>query len=137
MPASVVTNVRVRYAETDAQGVAHHSSYVVWFELGRSELLRAQGQSYREMEAAGYLIVVTDLSIRYLAAARYDDLLLITTTLEELRSRTLTFHYELRLAENAQLLATGRSAHVVLDRARGRPVRIPPTLLALFAADTP
>jgi acyl-CoA thioester hydrolase len=117
----------VRYAETDAQGVAHHSSYVIWFELGRSEWLRARGYSYRDLEATGHIIVVADLGVRYMAPARYDDLLVLTTQLIEVRSRGLAFSYELHLADGP-LLATGQTKHLVLDRLSGRPARLPAAL---------
>ena len=126
-PSCVTTKLRVRYAETDAQGVAHHSSYIVWFELGRSEWLRARGYSYRDLEAAGYIIVVADLGVRYLMPTRYDDQLALATQLTEVRSRSLAFRSELRLAEGP-LAATGQTKHLVLDRVSGRPVRMPAAL---------
>src|SRR2546426_9450607 len=95
---SVEITLRVRYAETDAMGVAHHASYIIWLEQGRTELLRAHGASYREIEAAGFFVVLTDLQARYLAAARYDDLVIVRASLAELRSRGVRFVYELRLA---------------------------------------
>lgn len=127
---SHTTTFRVRYAETDAQGVAHHSAYIVWFEAGRTELLRSRGISYRELEALGYDIVVADLSVRYLAPARFDDLVRLETSLVELRSRARTFSYAIQL-DGGPLLATGRTAHLVLQRATGRPVRLPADLATM------
>ena len=124
----------MRYAETDAQGVVHHSSYIVWFEVGRSELLRSSGTSYREVEDAGFITVISDLQARYHAAARYDDLLIVRTTLADLRSRQFSFEYEIMLADNRRRLVTGSSTHVVLERATGRPTRLPSALLALLKA---
>jgi acyl-CoA thioester hydrolase len=122
--------LRARYAETDAQGVVHHSSYVVWFELGRVELLRAHGVSYRELEAQGIAIVVSDIQARYHAAARFDDLVQVQTTLALVRSRQVAFDYRLSLADGGTLLVTGRSTHIVVDKATGKPTRLSPELLA-------
>ncbi|SRR5258706_9165725 len=122
--------LRVRYAETDAMAVAHHASYIVWLEQGRTELLRACGTSYRAIEAAGFFVVLTELQARYHAAARYDDLVVVRTALAGLRSRGLSFAYELRLAERGAPLLTARSEHIFVARATGRPTRPPPELLA-------
>ena len=88
---SIEITIRARYAETDAIGVVHHASYVIWLEQGRTELLRALGVSYREIESAGFLVVLSDLQVRYHAAARYDDLVLLRATLHGTRSRQLSF----------------------------------------------
>jgi acyl-CoA thioester hydrolase len=126
---SVEITLRARYAETDAMGVVHHASYIVWLEQGRTELLRALGTSYRAIEAAGFFVVLTDLRVRYLAAARYDDLVSVRATLAALRSRQISFAYELRMAETGARLLTARSEHIVVARASGRPTRLPPELM--------
>ena len=128
----VETTLRVRYAETDAQAIVHHSSYIVWFEVGRSELLRRQGTSYRAIEDSGFITVISDLQARYHASARYDDLVVVRTTLADLRSRQFTFDYEIVMSETGARLVTGRSTHLVLERATGRPTRLPSELLALL-----
>jgi acyl-CoA thioester hydrolase len=125
----VEITIRARYAETDAMGVVHHASYIVWLEQGRTELLRALGTSYRAIEAAGFFVVLTDLRVRYLAAARYDDLVSVRATLAALRSRQISFAYELRMAETGARLLTARSEHVVVSRETGRPARLPPELM--------
>ena len=127
---SIEITIRARYAETDAMGVVHHASYVVWLEQGRTELLRALGVSYREIEATGLFVVLSDLRVRYHAAARYDDLVLLRAILDGRRSRQLSFAYELRLGATGALLVTARSEHIVVSRATGRPTRLPPELLA-------
>ena len=127
---SIEISIRARYAETDAMGVVHHASYVIWLEQGRTELLRALGVSYRAIEAAGYFVVLSDLQVRYHAAARYDDLVLLRATLDGIRSRQLSFAYQLRLGATGALLVTARSEHIVVSRATGRPTRLPPELLA-------
>src|SRR5919112_5254975 len=108
----VEITLRARYAETDAMGVVHHASYIIWLEQGRTELLRALGISYREIEAAGFFVVLSDLQVRYHASARYDDLVLLRATLGGVRSRQLSFTYELRLGATGALLVTARSEHI-------------------------
>ena len=127
---SIEITLRARYAETDAMGVVHHASYIVWLEAGRTELLRAQGVSYREIEGNGIFIVLTELHVRYLAPARYDDLVILRTSIVELRSRQGRFAYMLRMAETGAPLLTAQSEHVFVSRATGRPARLPPALLA-------
>ncbi len=127
---STEISIRARYAETDAMGVVHHASYVVWLEQGRTELLRALGVSYREIEATGFFVVLSDLRVRYHASARYDDLVLLRAMLNGRRSRQLSFGYELRLGATGALLVTAQSEHIVVSRATGRPTRLPPKLLA-------
>jgi acyl-CoA thioester hydrolase len=126
---TVEITLRVRYAETDAMAVVHHASYIVWLEQGRTELLRACGISYRAFEAAGFFVVLTELQARYHAPARYDDEVVVRTALAGLRSRGLSFAYELRLAERGALLLTARSEHIFVARATSRPTRLPPELL--------
>jgi acyl-CoA thioester hydrolase len=130
-PAVEVT-LRVRYAETDAMGVVHHASYLVWLEQGRTELLRSRGTSYREIEARGFFIVLTDLQVRYLSPARYDDVVVVRTELAGLRSRQISFAYEVRLAEPGTPLLSARSEHICVGRATGRPTRLPATLLEVL-----
>jgi acyl-CoA thioester hydrolase len=125
----VETTVRVRYAETDAMGVVHHASYIVWMELGRTEALRASGLPYTAIEARGFFVVLSHLDVRYLASARYDDLVVVRAGLEAVRSRQVVFRYELRLAERGTVLVEARSEHIVVDRATGRPARLPEDLL--------
>ena len=122
--------LRARYAETDAMGVVHHASYVVWLEQGRTELLRSVDLPYTAIEQAGLFVVLTDLQVRYHAPARYDDEVVVRTELDTLRSRQLSFRYRLRLLATGGLLITARSEHVVVSRASGRPARLPPELLA-------
>jgi acyl-CoA thioester hydrolase len=125
------TQVRVRYAETDAMGVAYHANYLIWFEQARTELLRLVGYPYSEMERDGFLLPVSAFQARFIQPSRYDDLLTIATTLAELRSRQLILEYEVFGAQ-AQLLAVGSTTHVVLDRETSRPTRVPRRLLELL-----
>jgi acyl-CoA thioester hydrolase len=129
---SIEITLRVRYAETDAMGVAHHASYIVWLEQGRTELLRTCGTSYRAIEAAGFFVVLTDLQARYLASARYDDVVAVRVRIDGLRSRGMSFAYELRLAESGAPLLTARTEHVFVSRATGHPTRPPAELMELL-----
>jgi len=106
-----VTTVRVRYAETDAMGVAYHSNYLVWFELGRTEFCRAEGFPYREWEEAGVFLPVVEARCRYKHPARYDDLLEIHAGIPDLKPYTLTFSYRVVRKEDGRLVAEGKTKH--------------------------
>ena len=123
----VETTFHVRYAETDAMGLVHHSVYPVWFEEARSEFLRQQGSSYAEVEAAGYFFVVSEMRARFHVPARYGHAVTVRAWVEEARSRGFTFHYEVCHADTGQCLVTGQTKHLCLDR-QGRPCIIPPWL---------
>jgi acyl-CoA thioester hydrolase len=128
----VESRTRVRYKDTDQMGIAHHSNYIVWFEIGRTDLCRATGISYLEIETRGLLLVVTEIGCRYRTPYRYDDDVLIRTTVGDAGSRALRFDYELRDGDDARLHATGFSQHIWVDRSTRRPVVAPPDLLAAF-----
>jgi len=109
------SRVRVRYAETDQMGVVYHSHYFIWFEVGRVELLRQLGFSYREMEREdGCFIAVVDARCRYKAPARYDDEIIIRTHLKNVRESLLHFRYEAVRAADGVLLAEGETTHMVI-----------------------
>lgn len=118
---------RVRYAETDQMGVAHHAVYPVWFELARSELARARGIPYGSWEERGFFLVVTEVHCRYLRPARYDQLVTVEVRVESLKSRGVVFAYQVK-DENGELLAEGSTHHVLVDRESRRPVAFPPDL---------
>ena len=128
----VETTFPVRYAETDQMQIVHHANYIVWMEEGRSEFMRASGADYAEVERGGHLFAVTGVQVRYLASAHYGERVTVRTWIEELRSRTLTFGYEIVNASNGTLLVTGQSEHVCIDR-QGRVTRIPEAIRALLA----
>jgi len=102
-------------------GIAHHANYIVWFEIGRTDLCRATGFSYRQIEDRGLILVVTEVNCRYRAPYHYDEEVLIRTHVAEAASRAMTFGYELRDATGERLHATGFSKHVWVDRASRRP----------------
>ena len=104
---------RVRYAETDKMGVVYNSNYLIWFELGRVELMRDLGSSYRDMEEDGYMLPVAEASCRFKDAAAYDDEILIRTRIVRLRRSLIQFDYEIYRAEDLKLLATGTTTHFV------------------------
>lgn len=114
--------IRVRYQETDAQGRVYHGNYITYFELGRVELLRAAGLSYREIEAGGILLVVTEVGCEYFLPAEYDDLLQLTTRTVSARGARIEHHYEVR--RDQTLLARGRTVVACIDRS-GRVRRLP------------
>jgi len=118
----VTTQVRVRYAETDQMGIVYYANYLVWFEIGRVELLRSLGLAYSQMEIEHKLILpVVEASCRYKAPARYDDQILIETSPSLLRGSVLKFAYRILRAadegESPKLLAEGETVHVVCDAA--------------------
>jgi len=117
------TRFRVRYHETDAMGMVHHAAYITWFEEGRSAFTRAIGYPYSQMAADGMDLAVVELAARYHRPARYDDEVVVSTCLQELRSRDMTFTYEVRRAADDVLLVSGSSRHISVDRS-GRAIRI-------------
>ena len=119
------TTVRVRYAETDRMGLLHHANYFVHFEVGRTELLRARGLSYRDLEDAGHLLVIIDLGCKFKKPAYYDDLLTIRTTVERVTHVKIVHKYE--VLRDGVLLAEGHSTLACVDR-EGRPQALPEVL---------
>ena len=116
--------IRVRYAETDSMGVVHHSRYAVYFEMGRTELLRQQGIAYRDLEAAGVLFVVAKLAVQFRAAARYDDELILTTQIDRITTARIDHSYRLAQKATGQLVAEGQTTLACVDR-QGRVIAIP------------
>jgi acyl-CoA thioester hydrolase len=110
------TKLRVRYAETDQMGVAYHSNHLIWFEVGRVELMRQMGFSYRDMERdEDRFIAVAEVTCRYRAPARYDEEIVVRTRLKHVRKSVVVFSYELLRAAGGEVLAEGETAHVVTD----------------------
>ena len=117
--------VRVRYQETDAQGIVHHANYFNYFEMGRIELLRACGMSYREFENNGWMLVVSEISCRYYRPAQYDDVLTLTTT--TVRAQGARLEHQYVLARDGEVLAKGESRIACVDRG-GNVRRLPAAL---------
>jgi acyl-CoA thioester hydrolase len=122
------TEIRVRYAETDAMGIVHHAVYPVWMELGRSDLLRQLGQSYAEWETAGIRITVGEIRVKYRAPARYDELVVVRSRIREASRRKLVFGY--RIERDGAVLAVGESVHLICG-SDGRARVLPEPYLAL------
>lgn len=114
-PPVTETLVRVNYSETDQMGVAYHARYLVWLDVARTEHLRRAGASYRELEAAGLRLAVSEAAIRYRQPARFDDLLRVRCWVRSLRSRQVEFGYAVDHAEDGRLLATATVALLALD----------------------
>jgi len=123
--------VRVRYADTDQMGVTYHANYLVWFEVGRTDWLRASGWTYRDMEAAGVSLPVIEVFCQYHQPARYDDEIEIRTRATLLTPVRIRFDYEVvRLADD-MAAASGHSVHAALNPA-GRPCRLPERVLEML-----
>jgi len=110
------TRLRVRYAETDQMGVVYHSNHLIWFEVGRVEMMREMGFSYRDMEREdGRFIAVAEVTCRYRAPVYYDEEVVVRTRLKKVRESVVIFSYELVRADDRTLLAEGETTHVVTD----------------------
>ena len=110
------TSLRVRYVETDQMGVVYHSNFLIWFEVGRVELMRQLGFTYKDMEREdGCYIAVVDARCRYKAPARYDDQILVRTRLKNVRGSLIHFAYEILRETDGALLAEGETTHIVTD----------------------
>jgi acyl-CoA thioester hydrolase len=125
------TLVRVNYSETDQMDVAYHARYLVWLDIARTEHLRHCGASYRELEAAGLRLVVSEVAIRYRQPARFDDLVRIRCWVREVASRRVTFGYAVEHAEDGRLLATAMVALLALDAAMAL-TRLPDQVRAIL-----
>ena len=126
-----VSEIRVRYAETDQMGVVYHANYLVWCEIGRTDFIRAHGLSYADMERTGVLLAITEVTMRLHASARYDDLVRVTTGLVNVRSRALEFSYEITRADSGARIASVRTVLVAVSP-EGRPITLSSELRALL-----
>lgn len=128
------TRIRVRYAETDQMGVVYHANHFIWFEVGRVELLRQLGFSYKDMETTDdCFIAVVDARCRYRAPVHYDDEVVVRTYLKHVREKVIHFGYQLVRAEGGQLLAEGETTHVVAN-AQMKPRKLPERYMKVFRA---
>jgi acyl-CoA thioester hydrolase len=117
--------IRVRYAETDRMGLLHHANYFVYFEMGRTELLRQHGLTYREIEDAGHLLVIVEVGCKFKRPAFYDDLLTLKTSVAKVTHVKIVHHYE--LMRDSVLLAEGHTVLACVDR-DGKPQPLPDSL---------
>jgi len=118
-------SIRVRYAETDRMGLLHHANYLVYFEQGRTELLRSCGLTYKELEDQGFLLVLSKVDVRYRSPARYDDLLTLKTRV--IRTTAVRIDHAYEVLRQSTLLAEGSSTLACVDR-DGRLQELPPFL---------
>lgn len=125
------TPVRVRYGETDQMGVVYHANYLVYFEMGRTELIRSLGRSYSEVEGDGVKLIVVEATCRYHSPARYDEELRIRTRVASVRSVRVDFEYEIVGADGG-IRATGRTRLAAVDAA-GKPTRLPSHLSSMLS----
>ena len=125
IPETIVSlDITVRFAETDAMGIVHHSNYVIWFEAGRIAWMDAVGMPYSEVAEGGNHFSVTGIQVEYRSPSRFGDTVRLITRLTELRSRKVSFAYEIRSIENSRLLVSGASQHICVDL-EGRMAKIP------------
>jgi acyl-CoA thioester hydrolase len=133
--SSYVTNIRVRYAETDQMGVVYYANYYVWMEVARVEYCRTRGFDYSEMEADGILLAVAESHCRYVSPARFEDevAISISTSISDVNRRFVTFDYEMTV--EGRRVAVGQTRHIFLGHGEGRelrPVRLTDKYAALF-----
>jgi acyl-CoA thioester hydrolase len=131
MAREATAEIRVRYPEVDRMGVVHHRVHFVWFEIGRTELLRQAGQTYAEVESQGIYLPVVAASCAYHAPARYDEVLTVRASLSGMTAARATFDYRIERRADGALLAAGSTTHAAVD-ATGRPRRLPDSLRRLL-----
>lgn len=124
--------IRVRYAETDKMGVVYYAHYFVWFEVGRCDLLRGLGSTYRELEAEGITLPVIEAHCEYRQSAHYDDELAVKTSATLCSPVRVAFEYDITRTADGARIANGRTVHAAIHR-NGRPGRLPDALRACFA----
>mgnify|MGYP001346812912 CR=1 FL=1 len=123
--------VRVRYAETDKAGIAHHAAYLIWFEEGRVAWLRALGQPYSNLEARGIHFPVREVTCRYRSPSFFDNSLCVTTTLDKVGKASVSFTYRIDRPTDGLLIADGKTLHACVD-GRGNVQRLPPAIADLL-----
>ena len=121
------TTTRVRYGETDRMGVVYHANYLVYFEIGRTELVRSLGRPYSDIEEEGLLLAVVEASVRYRRPARYDEVVRIGTRVTRVSAARIAFAYELRSEDGERLLAEATTELASVD-GNGRPTKLPAAL---------
>ena len=127
------TEVTVRYAETDCMGVVHHAVYPIWFEIARTDYIKAAGMSYADMERGGVMLPVTGISCRYRLPAKYDDVLTITAKITRFTPARIEFSYTVTKKGEDDILAEGTSSHGFVDAKTFRPLNFHQGMPELFA----
>ena len=133
---SFSTDVRIRFAETDAQGIAHHASFLVWLEVARVAYLERHAGGYQAIREQGIEALTTEVRLRYHSAAYFDETLTIRTRCTGLRGARFTYEY--RVERDGELVADGHTQHAIVDRETYRPTRVPAWLAeAIARAESP
>ena len=128
---SFETKIRVEYHHTDQMGIVHHSNYVKFFEVARTEWLRAVGLTYAEMERRGVMMPIVEVNVKYRQPAYYDELIAVTASVEELPMARMSFKYEIR-GEDGREIATGSTTLGFIDKETRRPQRAPRWLMEVL-----
>lgn len=128
---SITTSIRVRYAETDQMHGVYNGRYLEYFEVGRTELMRTLGMTYREFEESGFLLPLTEAYAKYIKQIRYDDVIEVVAALKEIPKARLRIEYE--IFRDGEKMTEGFTVHSFIDTSSGRPVRAPKTFLDLLA----
>lgn len=126
------TEIIVRYSETDAMGVVHHAVYPVWFEIARTDYIKAQGHSYAEMEANGIMLPVTAITVKYRQPARYDDKLIVRASITRLTPARVEFAYAVTRLSDGELLTEGTSAHAFVSASAFKPMNFKAAMPEFF-----
>jgi len=134
--AQYYSSLRVRYADTDQMRIVHHSKYFEYFEMGRSDLIRALGMPYADLESKGIFLPVIEAYAKFLKPARYDDVLIVETSIREMPVVTMAIEYRILRENKEECLAEGRTVHGFLNAATGKPTRAPKEFLRLFDKQT-
>ena len=130
-PRIHTTEIKVRYAETDNMGIVYYANYLVWFEVGRTEYLLAQGLDYRDVEKDGLFMAVVESYCAYKVPARYGDIVIIEVQPSDVKHSSMKFNYKVTRKEDRLLLAQGYTTHVLIDK-NMQPKKIPEKVRALF-----
>jgi acyl-CoA thioester hydrolase len=133
-PRAVESTVRVRYAETDAEGVVYYANHFIYMEVGRVNYFRAMGIEPAELDRSGWGIVISEATCHYHAPARFDDRLIIRTWVENVRRSSFAFVYEIVRAADRRVIAAGRTVQVIVDLDTMRPIRLPPEMREILSA---
>jgi acyl-CoA thioester hydrolase len=127
-----ISNIRVRYADTDQMKTAYYAKYFEYFEQGRSDLLRSVGMSYPDIESQGYLLPVIETSAKYRRSARYDDLLRVESTVSDPPVVRIRIDYKVYAADDEEPIVTGYTVHSFVNGATGKPTRAPAAFLQVL-----
>lgn len=136
MPRTCETKIRVIYGDTDQMNVVYYANYLRYFEAGRNEFFRERGGTYKEMEKSGFMLPVIEVGVRYKAAAKYDDVVVVKTSVDDVRRVSLRFTYELMRESDRAVLTTGFTRHGCLDLS-GKPSRLPEVVVKMLTLDSP